>query len=66
MTNGLPMNVRENELRQVLECASPLALWMGTESARGLAHSRKLPRYLLTLLVFGQCVLAFAFLAVDR
>jgi hypothetical protein len=31
-------------IRQVLECASPLALWKGFESARGLAHSKTLPR----------------------
>jgi hypothetical protein len=32
--------------RQVLECASPLALWMSynLESARGLAHSKTLSR----------------------
>ena len=34
--------------RRVLECASPLALWLGSagraESARGLAHSKTLAR----------------------
>jgi len=34
--------------REVLECASPLALWLGpsgrVESARGLAHSKTLAR----------------------
>ncbi len=43
---GIP---RERALgRQVLECASPLALWLGEsgrlESARGLAHSKTLTR----------------------
>ena len=36
--------VASRSVRQVLECASPLALWMGYESARGLAHSKTLPR----------------------
>src|SRR2546426_10686561 len=36
--------------RQVLECASPLALWKSwvVESARGLAHSKTLPRFILS------------------
>ena len=39
-----PMN--RSHRRQVLECARPLALWKSwaAESARGLAHSKTLPR----------------------
>jgi len=32
------------DFREVLECASPLALWMGYESGRGLPLSKTLTR----------------------
>src|SRR5438477_5249963 len=53
------------KFRQVLECASPLALFtaLASESARGLAHSRTLPRWITrlaagTLFVFSARLFA--------
>ena len=47
--------VEDRKLRQVLDCASPLALWVGrgAKSARGLAQSKTLTRRIGRLAVFA-------------
>ena len=44
---GLSLSMKRPRVRQVLDCASPLALWIAPaapKSARGLAQSKTLTR----------------------